>query len=93
MLLHRGSLAAGHYYAFLRPEPGPGGPWFRFDDERVFPVAEQAALAEAYGGSRPRLEFQSGRVVRRARPSNVSAYMLVYLAQPEAKRLLDRPSP
>jgi len=37
ILIHRGTLGAGHYFAFIRPSLSPD--WFEFNDAFVTPIA------------------------------------------------------
>ncbi|KAL1922126.1 uncharacterized protein VTP21DRAFT_10768 [Calcarisporiella thermophila] len=48
VLVHSGNLHGGHYFALLKPEKNSN--WFKFDDDRVVPVAEKEVLEDNYGG-------------------------------------------
>jgi ubiquitin carboxyl-terminal hydrolase 7 len=37
ILIHRGTLGAGHYFAFIRPSLTPD--WYEFNDSTVTPIA------------------------------------------------------
>jgi len=48
ILIHRGTLGAGHYFAFIRPSLAPD--WYEFNDSIVTPIAQSTALAIGAGG-------------------------------------------
>ncbi len=47
VMVHKGCITAGHYYAMLRPF---GKNWLRFDDERIQNCSAHAAVRDNYGG-------------------------------------------
>lgn len=47
VLVHSGDSHGGHYFVFIRD--GRKGRWLRFDDTRVTPVSEEAAVQDNYG--------------------------------------------
>lgn len=58
VLVHNGSIHHGHYRAFIRTDLhlSTDGKleqpqWYMFDDEVVYPVAEQKAVMDNYGGT------------------------------------------
>eukprot|EP00755_Sulcionema_specki_P005530 Sspe_Gene.33002::Locus_16150_Transcript_1_1_Confidence_1.000_Length_2446::g.33002::m.33002/K11838/USP7, UBP15; ubiquitin carboxyl-terminal hydrolase 7 len=81
VLVHSGDVHCGHYYVFL--QPGFGGAWYRYDDERVIQVSEQDAVAENFGG-----EYGGGHLPRYA-----SAYMLVYVRKEDSKWVVGEQGP
>ncbi|KAJ1732101.1 ubiquitin-specific protease ubp15 [Coemansia biformis] len=86
VLVHSGDLHSGHYFGLLRPSVD--NKWYRFDDDRVVPVATEEVFEEYYGGEFPQPQVQTPPLPgMRARPSSkrfTNAYMLVYIR--EAKR-------
>ncbi len=48
ILIHRGTLAGGHYFAFIRPAPSThpqeGEKWLKFNDEEVTEVKKELAF-------------------------------------------------
>ena len=76
ILVHTGSGDKGHYFAFIRPECGG---WVRFDDEKVDKVSEKFALLSSYGGDYQEFELAEGKMREIPHPSDMSAYMLVYV--------------
>jgi ubiquitin carboxyl-terminal hydrolase 7 len=74
VLVHRGRVHSGHYYAFLRPTAAAA--WFKFDDATVVRVPPRRALQDNFGSS----GYSAGGVA--------TAYMLVYLRDDERARLL-----
>ncbi|KAJ2716966.1 ubiquitin-specific protease ubp15 [Coemansia spiralis] len=90
VLVHSGDLHSGHYFGLLRPTADDK--WYRFDDDRVVPVAPDEVFEEYYGGEFPP-PLQTSMTptpppqAMRARPISkrfTNAYMLVYIR--EAKR-------
>lgn len=56
VLVHIGDVNGGHYHVFIRPdinvgEPNPKKPdqWYKFDDELVTQVSEEAAIRDNFG--------------------------------------------
>ncbi|KAI8992035.1 hypothetical protein BDF20DRAFT_909725 [Mycotypha africana] len=47
VLVHSGDIDGGHYFALLKPEKN--GKWYRFDDDRVTPVALREVFEDNYG--------------------------------------------
>ncbi|KAF7712240.1 Ubiquitin carboxyl-terminal hydrolase [Penicillium ucsense] len=90
VLVHSGSLDAGHYYAFLKPTRD--GHWYRFDDDRVNRATEKEVLEENYGGE---YEFANGGAgVRQpytqkySTKRSMNAYMLVYVRKTRSDKVL-----
>lgn len=76
--MHRGTLGAGHYYAFIRPDLSEQ--WYEFNDQNVNPVPMTRAFNVGYGGNETHFEYKDGRVTERVRANkDSSAYMLVYI--------------
>lgn len=82
VLVHSGDFNAGHYYAFLKPEPN--GSFFKFDDDRVTRATGREVLEENYGGEYAnvangglgqRQPYMRGYSTKRS----MNAYMLVYV--------------
>ena len=76
VLVHSGSIASGHYYAFLRPTLERK--WYKFDDTIVSEVTEKEAVEENFGG-------KNEKGVDKA----YSAYMLVYVRKEDAPSLYE----
>jgi hypothetical protein len=95
VLVHKGSMGGGHYYAFVRPflEQGSSGPaalasytsapWFKFDDETVSLCADASeALDRNFGGESQEEVRVLGKMIKKTGFfSWASAYMLVYIRQ------------
>ena len=47
VMVHKGCITAGHYYAMLRPY---GKSWLRFDDTVISPCSRWAAMNDNFGG-------------------------------------------
>ena len=91
VLVHYGSVLAGHYYAFLRTSTSTE--WFLFNDTQVTKSTELKAIKDNYGGEVPLTAHQKQalqyRYRRRAGPhyKPYSAYMLVYVRKEDAPEI------
>jgi ubiquitin carboxyl-terminal hydrolase 7 len=72
VLVHTGTVGAGHYFAFLRPSVSPQ--WYRFDDGTVSKVSAQKAIDDNFGTVG--FDKRSG-----------SAYMLIYVQDSHRKQI------
>jgi ubiquitin carboxyl-terminal hydrolase 7 len=50
ILIHKGTLNYGHYYAFIRPNLDDR--WFQFNDSIVTEVTKEFAISQGVGGFR-----------------------------------------
>jgi hypothetical protein len=98
VVVHSGDVNSGHYYAHIRPNLEQG--WFKFDDDSVTPCSEYAAVEDNYGGSdlnvwnyfeRSPANLRGAQAPTRARIQN--AYMLVYIREDLAAKVLEPPDP
>jgi len=48
ILIHSGTLNAGHYYCYIRPEEKDE--WFKFNDKEVTPALTNVAFTTGQGG-------------------------------------------
>eukprot|EP01027_Heterolobosea_sp_BB2_P019451 GEZU01027309.1.p1 GENE.GEZU01027309.1~~GEZU01027309.1.p1 ORF type:complete len:319 (+),score=109.42 GEZU01027309.1:405-1361(+) len=71
VLVHSGSAAGGHYYAFIKTNPDSDLGWHKFDDTRVSIASPAQAIDGNFGGL----------------GSYTSAYMLVYVRKSQFKKL------
>lgn len=101
VLVHSGDVNSGHYYAFIRPDLDKAEKgWHLFDDVNVTPCSEYAAVNDNYAGSdlsvwnyfdkRPS-EIQ--HLQPPTRPRIHSAYILVYVREDVAHKILAPPDP
>lgn len=86
ILIHRGTLGAGHYYAFIRPTLEDK--WFEFNDSKVEPILQSTALSIGSGGSESVFEYKDGCITERNRTNNTSAYMLVYIRDCDREEIM-----
>lgn len=92
VLVHSGDIAAGHYYAFIKPTKD--GHFYKFDDDRVTRATLKEALDENYGGEYPNLA--NGIIGRRNlytksvnnKTRSMNAYMLIYIRQSRLDSIL-----
>ena len=76
VLVHRGEVARGHYYAFFKlpgqgQGQGPAARWYRFDDSRVSVVPESEAVEDNFGGAQETVV--NGRKVLQQKSANACA--------------------
>ena len=77
VLIHAGTTAAGHYFAFIRPELKE---WYKFNDETVERVSWEYVKVCGFGGELVSYMVEEGTGVERKGVRNdMSAYMLVYI--------------
>lgn len=86
ILVHRGGIGAGHYYAFIRPTLEDK--WYEFNDQSVSPVLKSTALSTGCGGFDSVFEYKDGKISEKIRTNNTSAYMLVYVREGEREEIM-----
>jgi len=86
ILIHRGTLGAGHYFAFIRPSLDDQ--WFEFNDKDVMPINKSTALCTGGGGSDSFFELRDGVLYEKARTNQTSAYMLVYIRDCDRQEIM-----
>ena len=84
VLVHSGDLNAGHYYVIARPTLN--SKWYRFDDDKVFPVSDAEILEENFGGELP-AQATAPRI-KMGSKFFTNAYMLVYIRECDEKEIL-----
>ena len=91
VLVHSGDIAAGHYYAYLKPQKD--GYFYKFDDDRVTRATLKEALEENFGGDYTNLANGTTgmrnpytRTISTKR--SMSAYMLVYIRKSRLDSIL-----
>ena len=47
IVVHDGTMAGGHYYAYVKAVEGPIGRWYKCNDSRVSEATEQEVLDES----------------------------------------------
>jgi ubiquitin C-terminal hydrolase len=58
-LIHRGTLGAGHYFAFIRPSKH-SDQWLEFNDSVVSPIVKSTALSIGGGGFESVFDLKDG---------------------------------
>lgn len=101
VVVHSGDVNSGHYYAHIRPDLEQG--WLKFDDDTVTPCSEYAAVDDNYAGSDMYIWNYYDRLPRElrnmqakdipTRPRIHNAYMLVYIREDVAPKILTPPDP
>jgi ubiquitin carboxyl-terminal hydrolase 7 len=91
VLVHSGDIAAGHYYAYLKPTKD--GHFYRFDDDRVTRATLKEALEENFGGDYTNLTngttgMRNPYTRTLSTKRSMSAYMLVYIRQSRLDSIL-----
>jgi len=99
VLVHNGTLNAGHYYSYIRPIPAKPkddkdanhyktAPWFKFDDALAHQVTAQEAVEGNYGGPKT-YDYYTGNLNT---DFGSSAYMLIYVRRSLANSFEDVPT-
>lgn len=86
VLIHAGTTAAGHYFAFLRPQLLD---WYKFNDESVQKVSWEYVTVCGFGGELKTFSVEeSSGVEPKSTRNDMSAYMLVYIQKDLASDIL-----
>jgi len=86
VLIHAGTTAAGHYFAFLRPQLRD---WYKFNDESVERVSWEYVNVCGFGGELQTFTVDdSSGVEAKSVRNDMSAYMLVYIQKDLASDIL-----
>lgn len=80
VIVHSGSIASGHYYAYIRPS-FPGGQWYKFDDSNVTEATESDVFERNFGGP---LSSTNSTVDK-----SFSAYSLMYVSQEDVASIYE----
>lgn len=97
ILVHRGSINSGHYFAFIKPSLEER--WYEFNDDRVTQVTKEYAFGQGIGGEicsfelkrEPHINYpdSTGILVERHKENQTNAYMLIYIRDKERASILD----
>ena len=97
ILIHRGSLDFGHYYAFIRPSID-NDKWYEFNDADVKEVSKNYAFKQGNGGdiksfdliraAHENYENSSAQLTLRHKENNTNAYMLIYVRETEREAIM-----
>nr|GEX04170.1 ubiquitin carboxyl-terminal hydrolase 12-like isoform X2 [Tanacetum cinerariifolium] len=86
VLVHRGGVHGGHYYAYIRPTLSDQ--WLKFDDEHITKEDRKSAMDEQYGGE---YELPQENSLLDNSPSKLkysNAYMLVYIRESDQENMM-----
>ena len=86
ILVLRGGIGSGHYYAFIRPNLEDK--WYEFNDSAVTPVLKSTALSTGCGGFETVFEYKDGRIAEKWKKNDTNAYMLVYIREGEREEIM-----
>ena len=86
ILIHRGTLGAGHYFAFIKPTIDDQ--WYEFNDSLVTPIIKSTALSIGSGGFDTIFEHRDGAIYEKSKSNYTSAYMLVYIRDCDRREML-----
>lgn len=88
VLIHAGTTAAGHYFAFLRPQLTD---WYKFNDEAVERVSWEYVTVCGFGGELKGFSVEENTGVEpKTTRNDMSAYMLVYIQRDLVSDILFR---
>eukprot|EP00347_Sterkiella_histriomuscorum_P012213 403369461 len=86
ILIHRGGIGAGHYFAFIRPSLDDK--WFEFNDSKVEVRLKSNSLSTGNGGFESTFEHKNGQIYEKQKINNTSAYMLVYIRDSDRDEIM-----
>eukprot|EP01128_Nolandella_sp_AFSM9_P004747 TRINITY_DN218_c0_g1_i1.p1 TRINITY_DN218_c0_g1~~TRINITY_DN218_c0_g1_i1.p1 ORF type:complete len:2392 (+),score=371.06 TRINITY_DN218_c0_g1_i1:718-7176(+) len=91
VVVHSGTIDAGHYYSFIKDRAHPDV-WYRFDDKTVSPFDPADLAAETFGGTQDWRQYNEREIWK-----NRNVYMLFYDQESHAPPLnsstVDVPEP
>ena len=96
ILVHRGNLDYGHYYAFIRPNISDDR-WYEFNDNKVSEVSKHYAFNQGIGGEFKNFELLRGnqyaensisQLTLRKFENETNAYMLIYVRESERNDIM-----
>lgn len=95
--MHKGTVDAGHYFAFIKPNIDER--WFEFNDTRVSEVSKYHALGQGAGGNtttfsqmyhgNPYYKDSCGQLIERYDEDDTNAYMLFYVRESERNTIMN----
>ena len=95
--MHRGTVDAGHYFAYIKPNLEDK--WFEFNDSRVAEVTKHHALAQGAGGNitsfsqiyhgNPYYKNSNGQLLERYDEDDTNGYMLFYVREAERETIMN----
>jgi ubiquitin carboxyl-terminal hydrolase 7 len=86
VLVHAGSMEAGHNYAFLKPNRD--GRFYKYDDDRVTKATMREVLEGTFGGEDRTPNRPWAPMKKTTQMCQDSAYVLVYIRQCRLDRIL-----
>lgn len=86
VLVHSGTVDAGHYYAFIKPTKD--GCFYRYDDDKVIKASMREVVEDNFGGEMHLSGAGRGPLSQPPVVRLNSAYMLVYIRQSRLDNVL-----
>lgn len=78
VVVHKGGINSGHYYAYIRP--GVGNQWYMFNDELVRECDYDEVFTYNFGGTLELFKHRDrGNIIRLNSKPDANAYILVYI--------------
>eukprot|EP00914_Ancora_sagittata_P011377 GHVO01022098.1.p1 GENE.GHVO01022098.1~~GHVO01022098.1.p1 ORF type:complete len:156 (-),score=20.62 GHVO01022098.1:410-877(-) len=91
VIVHKGDVHSGHYFAYIRP--GGTDQWVRFEDDKVENVSQAIAVNDNFGGADKTTRNYLAPSKFESREKPYSAYILFYVKDSEKDELLRIPDP
>jgi ubiquitin carboxyl-terminal hydrolase 7 len=89
VVVHKGTVNQGHYFAFIKPEVD--GKWYMFNDEIVREADEHEVFEFNYGGANKIYRHKDrGNIVEIPQRADANAYILVYIKKTSENLILDK---
>jgi len=87
VLVHSGSINAGHYYSYI--SPNLDGNWYKFNDDCVDFALPEQAIENNFGGQKAKAEVtESGDLKTFNLGNDTNAYMLIYVKSSAKENIL-----
>lgn len=87
VVVHKGSIDRGHYYAYIRPENNDQ--WYNFNDEIVRKAELFEVFSNNYGGSSKLYRHKEKGIINEInQKSDGNAYLLVYIRKQYQNEIL-----
>ena len=97
ILIHRGTVNSGHYYAFISPNITDDR-WYEFNDSNVTQITKSSALMQGIGGrlsyfepvkyGHQEYEDSTRHLNLKYEENDTNAYMLIYIRESDIEELM-----
>jgi ubiquitin carboxyl-terminal hydrolase 7 len=86
VVVHKGNINSGHYYAFIKPTIEDS--WLKFNDESVRPASKVEALQNNFGGVFINYTLLEKDIFENKSLNDSNAYILIYIQNSSRSSIL-----